>query len=392
MNEQTHHISQLIQKSLLGALDNQEQQVLEQWLSEAPENRQLYEDLHNPAAAVPELKKLFAYEPEAMLQKILAAVPSVATERIESHRSRRWIAAAVFLLLAGAGAWYFLPRHTQPTVASRTGRAPDVAPGHEGAILTLADGSKVTIDSLHNGLVATQNGARVVLDNGRLSYSQDKPAPGSGLVYNAISTPGGRAFQFRLPDGTSVWLNAMSSIRYPTVFSGAERKVEITGEVFFDVAQDAQHPFLVNIGHETSIRVLGTQFNVNAYDNELASRTTLVDGAVRVFHGDQTPVQLKPGQQARITDNIKIISIDNLDKITAWKNGLFNFDGAHIEEAMRQIERWYDIKVVYEKSIPDIQFFGELSRNQNLSELLDALKMSDVHFRIEKDRRLTVLP
>lgn len=241
-------------------------------------------------------------------------------------------------------------------------------------------------------MVTTQNGVKVMLQNGQLSYREGGDKANLDVVYNIMSTPRGRSFQLKLPDGTEVWLNALSSIRYPTAFSGKERKVEITGEVYFEIAPDAASPFYVNINNKATLQVLGTHFNVNAYENEKTMNTTLLEGAVRIQRNNGDAVQLKPGQQAQLSDKIKVVPVEDTDKIMAWKNGLFNFEGAHLDQVMRQLERWYDIQVVYEKSVPDIQFFGEISRNLKLSEVIDALKMSDVHFRIEKDRKLIVLP
>jgi ferric-dicitrate binding protein FerR (iron transport regulator) len=181
-------------------------------------------------------------------------------------------------------------------------------------------------------------------------------------------------------------MNAASTLHYPTAFSGDERKVEVTGEVYFEVAKNAAMPFKVNAG-KASIEVLGTHFNVNAYDG---LRTTLLEGAVKVTalqRGDH--VILQPGQQAQVTEGVKVIDHPDIDKIMAWKNGLFNFEGASFKEVMFELERWYDIEVVYEGSVPDIRFGGELSRNKSLSGLIEALRDAEVHFEI-KGRQLIV--
>lgn len=394
MNDHVQYISQLIQKSFHEPLSPEEALVLEQWLT-TPANQELYNQLKDAAFIEPELKKLFSYNKAAILEKILPVTVSVPDQHSKVFRlPYKWWAAAAAALLIGLGTWYYTA-HQDPlkVVMSKTSLVPDVEPGHEGAILTLSDGSKITIDSLNNGLVTTQNGVNVTLQNGQLAYNYS----GTGndeVAYNTMSTPKGRSFKLKLPDGTAVWLNALSSIRYPVVFNGHERKVDITGEAYFEIAPDASSPFHVNINNKARLQVLGTSFNVNAYENETTINTTLLEGAVSIQHGNSAPVKLKPGQQAQISDRIHVVSLNetDTDKIMAWKNGLFNFEGANLEQVMRQVERWYDIQVVYEKSVPDIQFFGEISRNIKLSELIDALKMSDVHFRIEKDRKLVVLP
>jgi ferric-dicitrate binding protein FerR (iron transport regulator) len=195
-----------------------------------------------------------------------------------------------------------------------------------------------------------------------------------------------------------VWLNAASSIRYPTVFAENERKVEVFGEACFEVAKDASKPFLVNVNNKAEIKVLGTLFNVNAYENEEAINTTLLNGSVKVAIPSSAyadGVLLKPGQQARIGINkqegeILIVNGEDLEKTMAWKNGLFNFEGAHLEEVMRQLERWYNIDVVYENGIPDIRFLGEMSRQIALADLLEILRRTEVDFRVE-GRKLIVL-
>lgn len=293
-----------------------------------------------------------------------------------------WAAAIVFLLGTSLYFW------NQPKSVITAAKSNKIEPGKKGAILTLANGEEVVLDTLGNGLISTQNGAKVLLQNGQLAYDPTGDAS-SEIIYNTITTPNGREFQVRLPDGTLVWLNAASSLRYPTVFTGKERKVEITGEAYFEVAANAEMPFRVNANHKTDIEVLGTHFNVNAYDNESSVNTTLLEGAVRV-----QAVVLKPGQQAQVADGdeVKVVNDVNLETVMAWKNGLFNFQDKSLAEVMRQLERWYDLKVVYEKGIPDIRFGGEMSRDMDLPGLLRSLEASKVHFRVEAGRKLIVLP
>ncbi|AXY74660.1 FecR family protein [Paraflavitalea soli] len=319
------------------------------------------------------------------------------------HFLRRWgWAAASIILLLGAGAYLWIrsakeETRSSPTLAQNT----HIPPGKSGAVLTLADGSQVVLDSLGNGVVADQTGTQVILQDGKLAY---KPVQhnDSELTYNTMTTPHGRQFQLTLPDGTGVWLNAGSSIKYPTRFAGNERRVAITGEVYFEVAHNANMPFKVSVNGKAAIEVLGTHFNVNAYDNEEAINTTLLKGSVRVINPDQNMVVLKPGQQAQIPlapkpvssktqAIIKVINNADIDKIMAWKNGLFNFEGASLAEVMRQVERWYNIDITYEKGIPDISFEGKMTKDVPLKDLLVMLERSDIHFRID-NRKLIVLP
>lgn len=335
-------------------------------------------------------------------------VPTPVVHRVHFLRKWGWAAASAIILLGiGAYLWTANKKNNGPAVV--VGNSSEIQPGKEGAILTLANGKQVVLDSLGNGVIASQNGAQAVLKNGALTYDPVGSASGE-LAYNTMTTPKGRQFLVTLPDGTKVWLNAASSIHYPTVFSGSERKVTVTGEAYFEVAKNARMPFRVNVNGKAEVEVLGTHFNVNAYEDESTINTTLLVGSVRVaspagqksqpgIDGDR-PVTLRPGQQAQIANarvgqkaqpGIKVISNTDIDKVMAWKNGLFYFEGATLAEIMRQVERWYDIEVVYEKEIPNIEFEGKMTKGVSLSGLLMALESSDVHFRIE-GRKLIVLP
>ncbi|MHA4810223.1 FecR family protein [Flavitalea flava] len=310
---------------------------------------------------------------------------------------RQWWAAASVLFILVTGAWFWFRNVGQHSPVNLQ-QGVNIGPGKQGAILTLADGTPLVLDSLGNGIIATQNGTRVILKNGQLAYDATEKATGE-MTYNIMTTPKGRQFQLMLPDGTKVWLNAASSIQFPTIFSGKERRVQVTGEVYFEVAENKKMPFRVNVNNQEEIDVLGTNFNINAYDNEAELKATLLDGKVKVMSAkyNRPGTILQPGQQAvmRKSDPSGLpISVQpaDLDKVMAWKNGVFNFEGASLKEVMNQIERWYDITVVYEKDVPDIKFFGEISRSFNLPDLIDALKDVGVHFKIETGRRLVVLP
>jgi transmembrane sensor len=335
---------------------------------------------------------------QSRLEEILYAglkqqMPAAAPVR--RMRFQRWwayaAASVVVLLLAGTYLW----QHNTPPEATPdiTQQLPaDIPPGKTGAILTLADGTRVKLDSLGNGVVATQNGTPVVLNNGQLRYT----SPGkniTGITYNTMTTPKGRQFQVRLPDGTSVWLNAASSIRYPTAFTGKERKVEITGEAYFEVAANSKMPFKIKAANKAEIDVLGTHFNVNSYADEKSLNATLLEGAIRLttLSGNETAV-LRPGQQAQLAERLQVIKTVDTEKVIAWKNGYFNFEGKSLEEVLRQLTRWYDLTIVAEGKFPDIRFGGEMEMGLPLSDVLIFLEKSDVHFRIEAGHKLIVLP
>ncbi|WEK38227.1 MAG: FecR domain-containing protein [Candidatus Pseudobacter hemicellulosilyticus] len=326
---------------------------------------------------------------EGMFRRIIG--PEQPPQTVPVHRVhflRRWgWAAAVLLVLLGAGTLYLLNQNPgRAVVVQEPGQ--DIQPGKEGAILTLADGRQVVLDSLGNGVIAEQNGARVVLEKGKLNYLLSERSE-QVLTYNTMSTPRGRQFMLQLPDGSRVWLNAASSLRYPTAFQGKERRVELTGEAYFEVAPNKGQPFFVTLNNQATVEVLGTRFNANAYGNEQQLDATLLEGSVRVVSGSSRVV-LEPGQNARINGSIQVQREADINQVIAWKNGLFNFEGKKLREVMRQLERWYDIEVVVQPEVPDIEFYGEINRDISLAGMLKALKLSDVRFAMD-GRKLTVL-
>ncbi len=332
---------------------------------------------------------------EAVLEKIEEPVAPV--RRLPFLRPLGWVAAAILILATGTYFWIASYKREHPSVAMAS-KTVDIAPGHNGAVLTLSNNTQVVLDSLGNGTIATQTGANPLLLNGRLTYDPQKETT-TETVYNTVTTPRGRKFQLTLPDGTQVWLNAASSIRYPTVFTGTERKVELTGEGYFEIAKNTKMPFRVKVDNREDIVVMGTHFNVNAYENERTLNTTLLEGSVRVVDLGQQPatqqteksVVLKPGQQAQIRSEMIVVDNSDLDKVMAWKNGAFNFEGLGLAAAMRQLERWYDIKVTYESGVPDIRFAGKIGQDVSLSDLLLILSGTKLKFRIEKGRELVII-
>jgi transmembrane sensor len=330
---------------------------------------------------------------EARLPLVFAAKNREAS--VVSVFRKKWLPyAAATLILAVAGTLFFM-KGNQKQIDSQNNIVQatpvEIEPGKTGAILTLDDNTTVVLDSLGNGLVTNQNGTKVLLRNGQLLYQADKTQ--AIVAYNTMTTPKGRQFQLVLSDGTKVWLNAASSIRYPTVFGNKERKVEITGEAYFEVAHNASAPFKVKVNAETEIEVLGTHFNINSYENEESINTTLLEGSVRVKNISGTIV-LAPGQQARVNgeEKIKVFSDVDVERVMAWKNGVFNFNDATLQEVMRQLERWYDIEVRYEKGVPGLEFYGKMGKDLSLQTVLRGLEKSNVHFRLEEGRKLVVLP
>lgn len=329
---------------------------------------------------------------------------------------RKWGWAAAVLLTIGAGVFLWRYEKTAPHPLANTGAhpQPDADPGSNKAMLTLSDGTVIPLDSAANGAIARQGNTSVVKQaGGQISYDLKGGAGGAGAaggaegagdagtggasgvaaapLMNTLHTPRGGQYQLTLPDGTRVWLNAASSITYPVVFGGKQRTVQISGEAYLEVAKNKDKPFIVNVDGGSSIEVLGTQFNVNSYSDESAVKTTLLEGSIKVTAG--TAVVLKPGQQAQIArQRLSVSNNADMDKVLAWKNGFFDFEDVRLEEVLRQLSRWYDVEVVYEKGVPNIQFEGEISRNIKLSDLLKVLARAEVKFRIEEGHRLVVLP
>ena len=320
---------------------------------------------------------------------------------IEEHskyrifRFRAWqSAAAAILILLTAGIYYYQNSPEPVIVKTETPRfRNDVAPGNNKAILTLDDGSKINLDDAKTGILASESNIDIKkTGSGQLEYAAGTQSVKT-VKYNILSTPMGGEYQLVLPDGSKVWLNSGSTLRFPTAFIGSERIVELKGEAYFDIAKNPKMPFLVRTNNAMDIKVLGTQFNIMAYDDEKNINTTLIEGSVEVLKGSGKTM-LKPGQEAilnRGSGNIKVASAD-LEQAIAWKNGYFIFYNENIESIMRKVSRWYNVDVVYQGNLSNKDFVGTISRNKNISELLKMLELTGaVHFSID-GRRITVMP
>lgn len=266
-----------------------------------------------------------------------------------------------------------------------------LAPGSNKAMLTLADGTQIPLDSAANGALAQQGNTQIKNTNGNLSYQANG---GNEVMYNTVTTPHGGQYQLTLADGSKVWLNAASSIRFPTAFVGKERQVSITGEAYFEIAQQSNHPFSVEVkaaDKDMTVKVLGTSFNIMAYADEKAVKTALVDGAVQVAHGNQKNV-LKPGLEASLVDNTFAIAPADLEQTLAWKDGKFRFRSTNIKTIMRQLSRWYDMDVAYNGDVSDIDLTGVISRREDAGNLFKALEATQrVHFEVN-GHNVTVSP
>lgn len=297
---------------------------------------------------------------------------------MRSRRNYWWGAAAVLFLILGAGAiWFMRQEKSSPAPIAA---AQPLQPGGNKAVLTLANGRQIQLDQAATGQLATAGGVQVLkLDSGLIAYQ------GSGTLveYNQLSTPRGGQFRITLPDGTGVWLNSVSSLRFPNAFTGSSREVELRGEAYFEVAQQAAQPFIVKAG-AVKVQVLGTSFDLMAYEDEDAIRTTVLTGAVKV-QAAAAEATLGPGTQASLYSKGTAFktSRPNMEEVIAWKNGKFYFGKTNIRNIMRQLTRWYDMQVIYQGNVDSIYFEGVLSKKGSAGELLDAIAATgEVHFKI----------
>lgn len=387
MTNRTEHIAYLWRQYIAGKASKADVEELFSYRASWGSDEEQAAMIEQILAEHPAEEEPSAEARERALQEIFAGGDETKVRRMPA--ARWWWAAASIIGVLSLGTYLWMTNHRPAqTITS----APVTTTYNKGIILTLADGSQVTLNQ-KNDTAFQQQGARAVLNNGQLAYNGT--AGNDGVeTFNTIRTTRGKQFQLQLSDGTLVWLNAASSIRFPTSFTGQERKVTVTGEAYFEVAKNSRMPFIVNVDDKAEIDVLGTNFNINAYADESSINTTLLEGSVRTFIGRKsqqgTAVTLKPGQQARITNAIQVVNDPDIDKIMAWKNGLFNFQGLPLGEVLRQLERWYDIKVKYNSSASNLIFGGEMYRNVNLSDVLDMFR--DMGIKYEWDgKTLTVL-
>jgi ferric-dicitrate binding protein FerR (iron transport regulator) len=415
----------LLQKHFAGNLTEREYADLQRWFKEvgAHEFDKLVNELQaqypNEYTQVYNINDAFAQRLEARVDAIEAEeneeplVTIAPVHRIHVLKTAwfRYAAAVIIIFGIGAYLWNTQKEKENPSLAQTNQSVPvknDVAPGGNKAILTLADGSTIVLEDANNGEIAVEHGAAISKEQNKIIYKNSPSSGGGGeTTYNTMTTPRGGQYQLTLADGTKVWLNAESSITYPTRFSEKQRKVAITGEAYFEVAKDKAKPFIVSVypknsflekplpedGDGYTIEVLGTHFNVNAYPDESSANTTLLEGSVKIASGNAKMI-LKPGQQAQLnkqTNKLSLAINPDVEQVMAWRNGLFNFNNATLEQVLRQLARWYDVEVVYNGKVQPKKFGGKIQRDLNLSEVLDVLKDAGVKFTIN-NKIVTVRP
>lgn len=378
------YIAELIQRQRSGELTTAEQDTLDSWLAASEMNQQLFQELNGDAVETAALQEVEQVNWQASFDRVYNAIGQ--TKQPQRTRSLSRAAAILLLVVAGGLTWFLLKRDKTPAMALHN---TDISPGRHKATLTLANGSVIALDDTADGVVASQ-GNTVIKKSGKgqLVYDASQASAGA-TTYNSIATPNGGEYQVILPDGSHVWLNAASSIRFPAAFTGGARKVEITGEAYFEVVKNASAPFYVISAHHT-IEVLGTGFNIQSYQNDANITTTLLQGSIRVSSGTHTSV-LKPGQQTKVSRDgnavLQLIEGVDTDEVLAWRNGKFVFNDADLPAVARQLERWYDVHIDY-TGLSGYRFNGEIPRTAHLSKVLKMMELtSNIHYKIN-DRNI----
>lgn len=380
--EYKKHLLEIMARLKSGEATEAELREIDQWYEGSASEEKYADGMSNSEKLQAQAK---------MLQRINSRIyqEAVPVRKISTHQNlKKFALAAVVLMILGGSLFFY--QQNKHSKSDQQALASTIAPGGNKAILTLANGQKINLNDAVNGQLAMQSGMRVTKTaNGQLVYEVSKSASSETTPqYNTIEVPVGGQWQAVLADGSHVWLNALSSITFPTTFTGKERKVEIKGEAYFEIAHNKAMPFKVSsLGQ--MVEVLGTHFNVMAYSDEKVIKTTLLEGSVKISDGGRTKL-LKPGEQAQVTaGNIKIVDDIDMEDVVAWKNGYFKF-ADNLESTMNKIARWYDVEVVYEgKPDNSLSFGGEVSRTRNIRDVLNIMEYTGkVHFKIEGRRIL----
>ncbi len=374
---------ELLKKYNHGNCTPEEKALVERWYLSESSKHKAFEDQGDFAAEKIqmwcEISEMSGIEKRKKSSKIILWASSIA---------------AVALIVFSIGSNFYKQDQAEIVISETPHKVYDKDPGSNKAVLTLADGSKIVLDDAINGTIAKQGEIRISkATNGTIIY--DIPELMADLktstnFYNKIETPKGGKYQIVLPDGSKVWLNSVSSLRFPAVFNGKERNIELTGEAYFEVVRNTEKPFIVKT-RAMSVMVTGTQFNVMAYSDEKYTATTLVEGSVNVSNNNSNMV-LKPGEQVVSNQGAKLSkNIVDVEQNIAWKNGLFQFSNSDIRTVMNQISRWYDVTIEYKGVVTEKHFSGYISRDSKLSQVLKILELSGVKFKIE-EKKIIVLP
>lgn len=392
---------QLLEKYLTNSITHEQYQRLGE-LSRLRENQLLLQQMLDQDLA----EQAFTQQENVALRELLyQQIDKKITQQdhtvieLPKRRFDYWravAAAAIIILMTSVGSYFlfFYHKNVEQPIAIHEATKDVQAPKITKATITLASGKKIVLETAANGIVATEGTVAIQkTGEGAISYSGNQQQ-NTAVAYNTLTNPrGSKVVTLTLSDGTKVWLNSESSLKYPTAFTGNERTVEITGEAYFEVTHRDDMPFKVRKDN-TEVTVLGTHFNVNAYDDENQIKVTLLEGSVEVAlrrsQGERSSVKIKPGEQVtlqRAQDDIQVLKNVDVEQVMAWKNGMFRFEGTNIEAIMRQVKRWYDVDVTYQVNTQNLNFSGVVGRKESVSELLKIMELTGlVHFKIENKK------
>lgn len=380
MEPHNEQIVSLLHKYLRGELDPAEYERLQAWADSHPAYREVFDRISTQGHFIADMEEFHNLPVD--VERTVAHV--VANQEAAVFTFRRWlpyVAAALGIFVIGFSIYGYL-NSNQPTEILHA-RSVDIPPGGNHAVLTLADGRTIDLSEAQTGIVMG-NGA-TYLDGS--TVFNEPVNDGVSTEFHSLTTPNGGTYQITLSDSTKIWLNAASTLKYPSRFNGKERVVELAGEAYFAVSKDKKRPFKV-ISSRQEIEVLGTEFNVSVYEDEPEARTTLVNGSVSVVPtADRlSPQTLRPGEQATLRGTAITVQGVDVASYTAWRDGRFYFRNTAFDEMMRQISRWYDVEVTYRRGVPNETFSGKMSRNLSLMTVLELLNVSDVRIQLEENR------
>ena len=396
-HQTTYYIAQLVFKHLRGDLHPHEKLDLENWLSEKEENRQLFERMIEDVNIKRELRHYLHIDKNAARRRLSEKMGLAQRPKL-FPLWKKFAAAVAVILITTLGVLLFKNRVNTDQLEKQEQAGLDLMPAENSATLILNDGRKIALDEAKEGKIIDQGGVAIFKSpSGEIEYnfSDDNSMPqnlkANSLVHHTLKTGRGQKSKITLSDGTKVWLNAASELKFPVNFaSDVNREVSLSGEGYFEVAKDTKHPFVVRSGRQ-KVRVLGTHFNINSYKDESKWITTLFEGAVEVTAEGEAPKKLNPGQQATLIGQDVSIEPADLTSASAWRDGLFVLKNEDLGSLMRKISKWYDVDVAYDAEIAEEAFYGSISRTKSLQSVLKALEISgNVKFRLE-GRRLTVM-
>ena len=390
-----------------GGISREDYDLLVDYIRANPEDEELNIAIDTVFKNSKKFNPLNSDDKEVLLQSIIRNKHFVSEiqnelETIPAFAPRLWYqlgVAASILLLIVTSLFFYTNRTPVNKLALKVvepKKAAVILPGDNKAILTLSDGTKIILEDAKNGILANQAGVSIQkTSDGKLLYSFSNsantvsPETKENVIYNKIETPIGGKYQVNLPDGSKVWLNSSSSLRFSALFNGDTREVELSGEAYFDVSKNKSKPFRV-ITKDQIVEVLGTQFNINSYSDEGPIKTTLIEGSVKIIYKDKV-VLLSPGQQFQPKELVSAVLEADTEEVVAWKEGYFVFKNEDIKSIMRKLSRWYNVEVSYSGDIPEVGFGGNISRSKDISEVLDVLQLTNaIHFKVE-GRRITVM-